>query len=111
MGLRPVKMAGRLGLSLTEYQALEAGHCTSTTTCTSGSPTCASDLVEAHPRSIGDDDAQSGEMLTGPIVARSVSRCEPSLERFDGFHLAVSPDLAQAAPSASRGCACSTTQR
>ena len=25
MGLRPVQMAGRLGLTLTEYRALEAG--------------------------------------------------------------------------------------
>ena len=25
MGLRPVQMAGRLGLNLTEYRALEAG--------------------------------------------------------------------------------------
>ncbi len=25
LGLRPVQMAGRLGLTLTEYQALEAG--------------------------------------------------------------------------------------
>jgi len=43
MGLRPVQMAGRLGLTLTEYQALEAGELHIDFSCTSEPWTYAAD--------------------------------------------------------------------
>ena len=47
LGLRPVQMAGRLHLTFRQYRSLERVSCTSTTTCTSGSRTCAGGPVAA----------------------------------------------------------------